>query len=58
MAAAWLNGLLSQADPRSYPTLDSILGSDKPKPKIESDPAEAANNARLWGMWLRSGARR
>jgi hypothetical protein len=48
---AWLGGQLGgMADPRTYPSLESLLGEDKPKKKPE--PGEASANAKAWGVWL------
>ena len=48
---AWLGGLLSQADPKNYPKLESMIQGDRKK-EVPADPAEASHNARLWGQWL------
>ena len=56
MFAAWINGLLSQADPRSYPELSSLIGDDRKAERgpVQSDAAEAAQNLRMWGVWLKA----
>ncbi|MED5546129.1 MAG: hypothetical protein VYD90_12840 [Pseudomonadota bacterium] len=53
--SAWLTGLLSQSDPRSYPTLESLIGDDaKASEPQRTDPAEAKQNLRMWGVWLKA----
>lgn len=50
LTGAWLNGLLSQADPKQYPKLETLLeGEQKPE---RPDPKQAASNARAWAAWL------
>lgn len=41
------------ADPKTYPKLETLIGKEK-KTERMADPAEASNNARLWGMALRA----
>jgi hypothetical protein len=55
---SWLTGLLSQADPSpgKYPKLEALTEErqaprEAPPP---DEPAESRNNARLWGMALKS----
>ena len=58
MTAAWMNGLLSQADPRNYPKLDQVLGTEAPAPArpapAEANIDEAVANARAWGAVLQA----
>ncbi len=63
VTGAWLNGILSQADPNpdKYPTLESLLGEDKrtkPEDEIPDDPDAASRNARAWGVVLQAMNRR
>lgn len=54
VVTAWLTGLLGgMADPKTYPKLETLIGKEK-KTERTADPAEASNNARLWGMALRA----
>jgi hypothetical protein len=53
VTAAWLTGILSQADPQQYPKLETLTaGEERPAPA--ADPKEAAGNARAWGAWLKA----
>jgi len=53
---AWLNGRLSgMADPETYPTLESMLGEEKPEPEAEPEPGAEHVGAQLWIMFLNRG---
>lgn len=55
---AWLGGLLSgNVDPKTYPKIETLLGEERVEPEA-NDPAEASNNARMWGVWLQSQNKR
>ncbi|MBH9537528.1 hypothetical protein [Novosphingopyxis sp. YJ-S2-01] len=53
ITGAWLAGRLGgMADPKTYPTLESLLG-DMPEPEPEElEPEERHVGAKLWVMLL------
>lgn len=61
VTGAWLGGMLSQCPPAQYPELDKLVGGEggnSAAAPVKIDPKEAAANARVWGVLLRSGQRR
>lgn len=55
MTNAWMGGLLSQVDPKSYPKLETLIGDDRRRQSAPTpvDPDEAKQNLRAWGTWLK-----
>lgn len=52
LTGVWLNGRLSgMADPKTYPTLNEILG-DEAEPDAEPEPGSEHAGAKLWLMYL------
>lgn len=52
VTAAWMTGLLSQADPKNYPKLETLIGEQKKAAPVAEDPKQTVHNARMWAVWL------
>lgn len=58
-----MNGLLSQVDPKAYPSLETITGEDAEKAKSVTEVSQGSEddiavNARLWCAVLDSANQR